>query len=380
MISTQSGWIKADYIWLDGSMPTQRLRSKVKVVPHSGQITLSTFEEWGFDGSSTYQATGHDSDLTLRPVSFYPDAARGAGHYLVMCEVWTPDHKAHASNTRAQLRRALELGGAQLEAWGGYEQEYTFFKEGRPLGWPVAGFPSPQGPFYCSVGSDVAFGRSIVEEHLDLCMKSGLMIFGTNAEVMPGQWEFQIGYRGNPQEDASILKMADETWLARYLLCLVAEKYGVQVSFDVKPVKGDWNGAGMHTNFSTRATRDEAHGMKAIEDAITRLSQRHPEHIARYGARNEERLTGHHETCSIHEFRSGIANRGCSIRIPRPVAEKGYGYFEDRRPGANANPYDVAVMLVTTVANIQMNLQKFSAKSAALGTSPLHDEPRPGLL
>jgi len=346
-------FIKADYIWLDGASPTQQLRSKVKVIPCAQAVDLSVFEWWGFDGSSTYQATGHDSDLNLRPVCFYPDPVRGDGNYLVMCEVFTPDNEPHPTNSRAQLRRALEMGGEAQDPWAGYEQEYTFFKDGRPLGWPENGYPAPQGPFYCSIGSQVAFGREIVEEHLNMCLKAGLLAYGTNAEVMPGQWEFQIGYRGGKGENASILKMADETWIARYLLCLVAEKHGVQVSFDVKPVKGDWNGAGMHTNFSTKATRDSKSGMKAIEDAIQNLSQRHKEHIAKYGANNHERLTGHHETCSINEFRSGVANRGCSIRIPRSVATKGYGYFEDRRPGANANPYDVAFMLVSTVLNVR---------------------------
>ena len=235
------------------------------------------------------------------------------------------------------------------EPWVGYEQEYVFFKNNRPLGWPEhpLAFPAPQGSYYCSVGSDVAFGRNIVEDHLNACIDAGLSIYGTNAEVMPGQWEFQIGYRGDGP--APILEMSDQLWVARYLLMLIAEKKGVSVSFDVKPVKGDWNGSGMHTNFSTIATRDPNHGMKTIEDIIERLSKHHKEHMLVYGANNEERLTGHHETCSIHEFRSGIADRGCSIRIPRPVSIDGHGYFEDRRPGANANPYDVAYALVSTI-------------------------------
>jgi glutamine synthetase len=347
-------FVRADYIWLDGTLPTQRMRSKVKMIPTEQEVVLSTFDSWGFDGSSTFQASGADSDLNLRPVYFCLDSVRGAGSYLVLCEVFASENLPHQTNTRAELRRVLEMGGAQQEPWAGFEQEYTFFKDERPLGWPAHGFPSPQGPFYCSIGSEVAFGRSIVEEHLTACLNAGLLIYGTNAEVMPGQWEFQIGYRGSANEDASILKMADELWIARYMLCLIAEKYGVHVSFDVKPVKGDWNGAGMHTNISTKFTRDPKQGMKAIEAAVDLLSKKHPEHIAKYGANNHERLTGQHETCSIVEFRAGVANRGCSIRIPRSVAEKGYGYFEDRRPGANANPYDVALMLVSTLTASSM--------------------------
>jgi glutamine synthetase len=360
---------KAEYIWLDGAQPTAQLRSKTKLLAlPDGEVQLSDFEDWGYDGSSTYQASGHDSDLILKPVSFVKDPVRGAPNYMVMCEVFNPDGTPHASNTRAALRALYERGAAAQEPWAGFEQEYTFFKGGRPLGWPESGYPAPQGPFYCSVGANVAFGRNIVEEHMDLCMKAELSFYGVNAEVMPGQWEFQIGYRGIKGETADALTMADQLWIGRYLLSLVAEKYGVTVSFEAKPVKGDWNGAGMHTNFSTNDIRHPKTGMAAIEKAIQALGPVHREHIAEYGANNHERLTGHHETCSINEFRSGVANRGCSIRIPRGVEQKGYGYFEDRRPAANADPYRVARMLVqtvcmnTTATKTQMPRREFVAE------------------
>ena len=347
----QKRCIKAEYIWLDGTEHVQQLRSKTKVivVKTSDEITLDNFSEWGFDGSSTYQATGHDSDLTLKPCSFVKDPLRSGESYLVMCEVYTPDNKPHATNHRAGLREVLsKCQGA--DPWAGFEQEYTLFnRDQQPLGADSHKFMRPQGPFYCSVGAQVAYGREIVEEHLDACLKAGMLIYGTNAEVMPGQWEFQIGYRGDNSENSGILAMADQVWFARHLLHLVAEKYGVSVSFDVKPVRGDWNGAGMHTNFSTTKTRDPQTGLAAIESAIAALSKRHSDHIAKYGYGNNFRLTGHHETCDIHTFRSGVADRGCSIRIPRSVSTTGCGYLEDRRPGANANPYEVAYMLVETI-------------------------------
>ncbi len=344
--------IKAEYVWLDGAAGAQQLRSKSKIIilDKDSEVSIKSFDKWQFDGSSTYQATGHDSDLNLEPSYFVLDPLRSGESYLVMCEVFTPDGKPHPTNHRFQLRQLLNKCNESDEPWAGFEQEYTLLDtESRPLGASVHKFMRPQGPFYCSVGADVAFGREIVEEHLDACLRGNFMIYGINAEVMPGQWEFQLGYRGEKSERAGILEIADQTWLARHLLHLIAEKYGVIVSFDVKPVKGDWNGAGMHTNFSTKQIRDPATGMHAIEDAVRKLSKRHAEHIAKYGHRNHERLTGHHETCDINTFRSGVADRGCSIRIPRSVNTNGCGYLEDRRPGANADPYEVAYMLVETI-------------------------------
>lgn len=344
----------AEYIWLDGCQPTQQLRSKTRIIPQGETgISLQDFPEWGFDGSSTYQAEGRSSDLVLRPVSYIKDTLRGDNAFLVMCEVFEADAKTpHPSNKRAELRRLLGKGGDQHDIWVGFEQEYTFFKDNAPLGWPKDGYPAPQGPFYCSVGTKVAYGRDIVEAHMMACTEMNLMIYGINAEVMPGQWEFQIGYRGKKGESADPLTVSDHLWLARYLIHRIAEEKQVTVSFDNKPVKGDWNGAGMHTNFSTRATRDPQTGMGAIKAAIANLEKAHDAHIAVYGANLAERLTGHHETCDINTFRSGVSNRGASIRIPLNVSLEGYGYFEDRRPGANANPYEVASKLIQTVCQL----------------------------
>ncbi len=343
----------AEYIWLDGTKPVSQLRSKTRYInSRKGDLSLSDFPEWSFDGSSTGQATGSDSDCLLLPASFSPDPIRGEGNYLVLCEVLRPDGSAHETNTRSKLRAVLDAGAGSEEPWIGYEQEYTLFDGARPLGFPAHGFPAPQGPYYCSIGADRAFGRAIAERHAVLCEQAGLVFYGLNAEVMPGQWEFQIGYRGGVNDDPSALNVADHLWIARWLLQRVAEEAGVCVSFDNKPMKGDWNGAGMHTNFSTARMRSANGGIEAIDRAVTRLSQNHAEHIALYGDRLDERLTGLHETCSIQEFRSGAGDRGASIRIPLGVALKGAGYFEDRRPGANADPYLVAARLAATVCEI----------------------------
>lgn len=343
------------YIWIDGSNPTQMLRSKVKIVPHTKEtVTVDDFPQWTFDGSSTYQAVGHDSDLTLQPVCIVDDPILGSGNYLALCEVLNPDGLPHPSNKRAKLVQAMKQGGETQDPWLGFEQEYTLFDGQQPLGWPERGYPAPQGPFYCGVGADEVFGRDLVERHAQACLDAGIMLYGTNAEVMPGQWEFQIGYRGVDSESADPVTVSDHLWLSRWLLYRLGEEYGISAKLHPKPVKGDWNGAGKHTNFSTRAMRDPKTGMDAINKAIKALEGRHKEHIAVYGHDLEQRLTGKHETAHISEFVAGIGNRGASVRIPRPVAAKGYGYLEDRRPGANANPYEVAAILVETICGVKV--------------------------
>lgn len=345
---------RVEYIWLDGTKPTQQLRSKTRIIQitETNNINLDIFPKWGFDGSSTYQSEGHSSDLVLKPVNFCKDPIRGTNNYLVMCEVFDADDKPHATNGRSILRKIKEQVEAEYEPWIGFEQEYTLLSGRTPLGWPANGYPEPQGPFYCGVGTDKVYGREISEEHARLCVEAGLTIFGTNAEVMPSQWEFQIGYRGFKGENYNILEYSDHLWFARWLLIRVAEKYGVGVSFDNKPVKGDWNGAGCHTNFSTKQMRAEG-GYAAIEEAIEKLSKKHTEHIKIYGSGLNERLTGLHETCPIDSFKSGVSNRGASIRIPYHVKQDNCGYLEDRRPGANCCPYLVSARLLTTICSLK---------------------------
>ena len=345
---------QAEYIWLDGTKPVQQLRSKTRILHDLSETpSLDQFPQWSFDGSSTLQSPGNNSDLLLEPVAIVRDPLRGPGNFLVMCEVLNEDGSPHSTNQRALLRNILAKGGKELDAWFGYEQEYVIFDSNKsPVDWPENGFPAPQGPFYCAVGALVIFGRPLVEAHTQACLDAGIMIYGNNAEVMPSQWEYQIGYRGSKGESADALTTGDHSWLARWLLYRLGEEYGWTPNFDCKPVKGDWNGSGQHTNFSTRDTRDPSKGSGTIERMVSQLEKKHKEHIAVYGVGLEERLTGLHETCSIHQFRAGNADRGCSIRIPRQVATLGYGYFEDRRPGANADPYAIATRMLKTVLDL----------------------------
>ena len=326
---------RAEYIWIDGSKPTSKLRSKTKVVPTGEGLPV-----WGFDGSSTNQAPGKNSDCVLRPVLTVPDPIRGGDDVLVMCEVLTVDMEPHPSNTRAACL-AVEEQYASFEPWFGIEQEYTFFKDGRVHGWPSHGYPAPQGGYYCGVGDDEIYGRDVVEAHTKNCMDAGIEISGTNAEVMIGQWEFQIG-------PLSPVAASDHLWLARWLLYRTAEDFGIAATLDPKPVKGDWNGAGAHTNFSTKQMRDSYDPIIAACEALGTRSQ---EHIKHYGADIEHRLTGLHETAPWTEYSYGVSNRGASVRIPWQVAQEGKGYIEDRRPNANCDPYVVTRLITETVCS-----------------------------
>ncbi|KAI8814189.1 glutamine synthetase 2, partial [Cladochytrium replicatum] len=305
-------------------------------VPHS----IEDLGEWVFDGSSTGQAPGHNSDVYMRPVAIFKDPFLGGENILVLTDTYDSEGKPNVTNFRNHCLEAMD-NAAEHKPWFGIEQEYTLLDtDGQPLGWPKGGFPGPQGPYYCGVGANKVFGRDIVEAHWRACVYAGVNISGTNAEVMPAQWEFQVG-------PCLGIDMGDHLWVARYLLERVAEDFGVVVSFHPKPIKGDWNGAGCHTNYSTEAMRNPG-GMTAIEDAIEKLSKNHAAHIAVYGTDNDQRLTGHHETADINTFSSGVANRGASIRIPRHVAKAGYGYLEDRRPASNMDPYRVTDIIVRT--------------------------------
>lgn len=372
--------IWAEYIWIGGVEPSKRvktLRSKGQAIAIKGpEVKFDEIPRWGFDGSSTKQAEGHFSDIPLVPVCFIPDPIRnisGTGRdILVLCETYNVDGTPHITNTRRRLSEAVQQY-AEHEAWFGMEQEYTLYdKDGkRPLRWPSLEeikekikdevsamvrdwdgssplkwpegieYPAPQGRYYCGVGSDEVYGEEIVEEHTGACLTAGLSLAGINAEVMPAQWEFQVG-------PLSALEVADQLWLARWLLYKVAAKYGASVKLDPKPMQGDWNGAGCHTNFSTKAMREDG-GLNVIKQACGKLKKRHKEHMAVYGPFNEQRLTGRHETCPYTEFRWAPYDRGASIRIPIKTMRDGRGYLEDRRPAANIDPYEVCSAILETV-------------------------------
>ncbi|MAO17188.1 glutamine synthetase beta-grasp domain-containing protein [Flagellimonas marinaquae] len=332
---------KLEYLWLDGYEPTANIRSKTRIEEDfSGK--LEDCPTWSFDGSSTKQAEGGSSDCLLKPVAIYPDPARRNG-YLVMTEVLNPDGTPHASNSRATIDDEDD------DFWFGFEQEYFIMDTATqlPLGFPVGGYPGPQGLYYCSVGGRNTWGRDLVEEHADLCLDAGLQFEGINQEVAAGQWEFQLFAKGAK-------KAGDEIWVARYMLQRLTESYGYYIEYHPKPIKGDWNGSGMHANFSNNLLR--TCGSKEVYEKVCEAFRPvTKEHIAVYGEYNDERLTGKHETASISDFSYGVSDRGASIRIPIMTVERGWkGWLEDRRPASNADPYKVAAVIVKTVKSAKV--------------------------
>lgn len=320
-----------EYVWLGAN---NELRSKTKVV--KGDVSLvAEMPLWSFDGSSTEQAPGNHSDCILKPVKAYPNPFQVMtvnDYYLVMCEVVDDIHN----------KRALITSDSQTY-WFGFEQEYFIYRHGRPLGWPASSDAMPQGPYYCGVGAENVAGRTLVDEHMQMCLHAGIRITGTNAEVALGQWEYQVF--GTGQKGAG-----DDLWMSRYILERLGEQFGFVINFEPKPIEGDWNGSGLHTNFSTDAMRTNS-SMGVYHDMLSKLNDRHDEHIAVYGKDNDKRLTGLHETQSIDKFTYGEGDRGASIRIPVETIDAGYksGYLEDRRPASNANPYEITKVIIDTI-------------------------------
>uniref|UniRef100_A0A6G1SFL1 glutamine synthetase n=1 Tax=Aceria tosichella TaxID=561515 RepID=A0A6G1SFL1_9ACAR len=334
-----------EYVWIDGSK--QKLRSKKRRVDKP-PASVDEVQVWNFDGSSTGQASESNTDVYLKPVAIYKHPFMLTGeNYLVLCETMLFDGTIIPSNTRASCAEVMEKAANKRPMFG-IEQEYSFIdrKTGRPLGWhPDGSPPGPQGPYFCAAENAIPFGKLISDAHYKACVYAGLDICGTNAEVMPSQWEYQIG-------PSVGVRIGDHMWMSRFLLYAVADQFGVDVTFDPKLVD-NYNGAGAHTNFSTVDTMDKKNGLAAINKAIEALSKRHAQHIAAYdpsgGADNARRLTGIHETADINVFTSGVAKRNVSIRIPAQVNKDGYGYLEDRRPASNCDPYAVCERLVRTV-------------------------------
>ena len=342
-----NGKIIAEYIWLGGNL--MDIRSKCMTLPVD--TDLDNLPEWNYDGSSTNQAAGHDSEVLLRPRRVFPDPFRLGHHILVLCDTWYPDGTPTLSNFRTLAEEIFKQNPGE-KPWFGIEQEYILYRKDIiwPLGFPVGGYPKFQAQYYCGVGSDNIVGRAIMDTHYRACLHCNLKIGGTNAEVMPGQWEFQIG----PCEG---ITSCDEMWLARYLLLRCAELYGVTISWHPKPLASkNWNGSGCHTNFSTESTRNNG-GLDVILDYIRKLGKHHQKYITLTGVDNDKRMSGACETSDLNVFSYGVGNRGASIRIPRSTSNAQKGRIEDRRPASNMDPYIITAAIFDITVNGGKNLE-----------------------
>lgn len=350
-VNNSTAWSEVDdvtvceYVWLDGSGIT--LRSKCRTIP--GKVnSLADLPEWNYDGSSCHQAETDNSEVIMRPVAYFRDPFRKGNHLLVMTETYkwkdATCQELEPANTNFRIHAKKIFDQTDEEPWFGIEQEYTLVGTNTkfttwPLGWPQNGYPGPQGPYYCSVGASVCYGRVIADAHYRACLYAGIKVSGTNAEVMPGQWEYQVG----PVEG---IAAGDHMHMSRYILHRIAEDFNVTISFAPK-LFDDWNGSGCHTNFSTKTMRAGTGGMEYLNKMMEKFAAKHSDHIEVYGADNNKRLTGIHETSSLTDFSYGVGNRAASFRIPTSTAhDNGKGYIEDRRPASNMDPYLVCAMLV----------------------------------
>ncbi|BCS83371.1 glutamine synthetase [Cotonvirus japonicus] len=324
-----------DYVWIGGN---GELRSKTRVLNHIVN-TISDVPIWNYDGSSTEQATGSSSEVFIKPVNLFKCPFRRPFGLVVMCDTYDADDKPLVTNHRHTANIIFEKY-LDEKPWYGLEQEYFIFDvmTKQPIGFTLA---ERQGQYYCSIGGQNAFGRIISDEHLEACLYAGIDISGTNIEVAPGQHEFQVG----PVEG---IAAGDQLWIARYILERISEHHGKYIVYDPKPIKGDWNGSGCHTNFSTESMRNPG-GFDIIVKSMDKLKNRHIEHMKVYGTNNQDRMSGNHETSNYDEFSYGIASRKSSVRIPNETAKNGFGYFEDRRPGANIDPYQVTSIILETI-------------------------------
>ena len=330
--------IIAEYIWIGGN---GELRSKARTL----ESKYTKLPNWNYDGSSTNQAPGYNSEVILKPKATFSCPFRKDDNILVLCDTYTNDNKPLQTNTRFEADRLFKMA-LDEKPWFGLEQEFFIFdtKTNEPLRASNYDIPTKQGQYYCSVGNQNAFGRQIIEEHYKACLYAGLTISGINAEVAPAQWEYQIG-------PCVGIDAGDQLWISRYILYRLSEKYNVSINMKAKPLKGDWNGSGCHTNYSTKSMREGTKtdtGIHIINKALTKLKNKHNEHMAVYGEGNKDRLTGQHETAKYDTFSYGVANRGASVRIPYITLQNKKGYFEDRRPSANMDPYLVTGILFKT--------------------------------
>ena len=322
----------AEYIWLDAD---NKFCSKIRIIND-----INCIIEWNYDGSSTGQATTKNSEIILKPVKIFNNPL--IKDYLVVCATY--DNNDNPLNNN-HYHKAKEIFDKNLDEkpWFGLEQEYFFCKNNGYLGHNNI---DPKGHinirYYCSPTNQHQLGVDIANKHLEYCIKAGINISGINAEVVQGQWEFQIG----PCEG---IEAGHHMMAARYLLERIAIKENIYIDYKPKPIY-NMNGSGCHINFSTQKMRED-NGYDIILEAIKKLENNHDYHMKNYGIGNEKRMTGKHETSSYNVFSWGVGSRNTSVRIGNDVFKNKKGYFEDRRPASNIDPYLATSIIFNTCCN-----------------------------
>lgn len=324
-----------DYVWIGGN---GELRSKTRVLDYEIN-NVNDVPEWNYDGSSTDQSTGDSSEIFMYPRRMFKCPFRMPHGLIVLCDTYTMDNQPAKYNHRQDALKIFKQYEDQIP-WYGLEQEYFIYdiETKLPLGYNPS---NKQGQYYCSVGGANAFGREISDRHMEACLYAGIKISGTNAEVAPGQWEYQVG----PVEG---IDAADQLWVSRYILGKISEQFNVYIEYHPKPIQGDYNGSGCHTNFSTEKMRNQG-GYDIIKSVMSKLQVQHDNHMKVYGQHNDERMSGKNETSSYSNFTFGVGSRNTSIRIPNDTAKHNMGYFEDRRPASNMDPYLVTSIILKTI-------------------------------
>lgn len=332
-----------EYVWIGGK---NKLHSKTRISEtNTEQLNIKDIPLWNYDGSSTHQAETNNSDVMLCPVALFRDPFRTMKNaFLVMCETRRNDRSVLENSYREEANKIFTSDLLQ-EPWFGIEQEYFFIdpKTQKPLGYEEKNENTREKTHYCSVGSENAYGRDIADLHMNACLAAGIVVSGINAEVACGQWEYQIG-------PCVGIQAGDHLWMSRYILERVAERAGVSISWEPKPIL-NVNGSGCHVNYSTKLMRHgntNKLGLEYIKEAVEELKKNHEEHMKLYGADNDKRMTGENETAEFSVFTYGYGSRNTSIRIGHDVVKNQNGYFEDRRPASNMDPYLVTGKIFET--------------------------------
>lgn len=322
---------RAIYIWIGAN---NRLRWKIKTVPidKRDMLKLKAYPWWNYDGSSTGQAEGENTEVRLKPVRVYPFPYKDDADVMILCETYNVDNTVHRDNERYHALERFKAGEYK-RPWFGNEVEYFIVKNGDNMNDLLT------TTHYCGFDECRAHCKRVALEHYNACLNANLEISGMNAEVTRGQWEFQIG-------PCEAIKSGDHTYVALFLLIWVAEYHGCKVIVNESKPYENVNGSGCHINYSDIDTRFNDNANILVQK-INKLGERHDHHMSIYGD-NSKRLTGTHETSRPDVFSFGTGTRDTSVRVPTNTKK----YFEDRRPASNIDYYKVTSSIYESVNNV----------------------------